>query len=410
MHRIIARMCCLAALVIAGHTAAADEPTYGEDLAFLKRHTKVVELVDGDARVAVCPEWQGRVMTSTCAGLNGPSFGWINREFIEAGQPSKVFNNYGGEDRFWLAPEAGQFGLWFAPGVEQTFANWFTPPALNDGPFEVVSGDSNETNLKRRVQLTNASRASFDFEVQRTIAAESYNEIVGDDANEILDNTSLDRVAFASRTTFKNLGQPMSKESGLASIWILGMFKPGKHVAIVAPYSSGDEKRLGPIYNDDYFAALPDERLKVLPNAVLFHGDGEFRSKIGIPQNRAFFVAGSIDFDRQCLTIMRFTMSDAPSKDLYLNNQWQLPQSQPYAGDVFNAYNDGPVEPGAASLGGFYELESLSPAKPLATGDEISHWHVTFHFQGDMADLDKLAEAMLGVELEAVRRAMGWAE
>ena len=40
------------------------------------------------------------------------------------------FNNYGGEERFWLGPEGGQFSLWFAPGAKQDLDHWLTPPAL----------------------------------------------------------------------------------------------------------------------------------------------------------------------------------------------------------------------------------------------------------------------------------------
>ena len=71
---------------------------------------------DAGARVAIAPEWQGRVMTSTCAGLEGPSFGFVNRDFIEAGKTDPHFNNYGAEDRLWLSPEGGQFSLLFKPG------------------------------------------------------------------------------------------------------------------------------------------------------------------------------------------------------------------------------------------------------------------------------------------------------
>ena len=49
--------------------------SYREAKEFLDQHTGVVELSDGGgARVAVCPGWQGRVMTSTCggAGRGGP--------------------------------------------------------------------------------------------------------------------------------------------------------------------------------------------------------------------------------------------------------------------------------------------------------------------------------------------------
>jgi len=63
-------------------------------------------------------------MTSSCDGLQGLSFGFINKDFIDAGQPNPHFNNYGGEDRFWLSPEGGPFSLWFKQGVDQVLDNW----------------------------------------------------------------------------------------------------------------------------------------------------------------------------------------------------------------------------------------------------------------------------------------------
>ena len=57
---------------------------FKDDLAFLKTNTKVVVLsgADGLAQVAVNPDLQGRVMTSTAGGPDGLSFGWINRELL----------------------------------------------------------------------------------------------------------------------------------------------------------------------------------------------------------------------------------------------------------------------------------------------------------------------------------------
>src|SRR5579862_5855319 len=65
----------------ANQTCAA---SFGADTAFLKQHTEVIVLKGpGDqARLALVPAWQGRVMTSTTGGENGPSFGWINRELV----------------------------------------------------------------------------------------------------------------------------------------------------------------------------------------------------------------------------------------------------------------------------------------------------------------------------------------
>src|SRR5262245_37113996 len=107
-------------LVLAiGLAGSAWGQTFGEDVAFLKQHTGVVVLSDaagGGARVAVCPELQGRVMTSTTGGDGGPSFGWINRELVASKRRDPHFNPFGGEDRFWLGPEGGQFAVFFKKG------------------------------------------------------------------------------------------------------------------------------------------------------------------------------------------------------------------------------------------------------------------------------------------------------
>src|SRR5262245_63732478 len=108
------------ALAVAALTATGcASSTFIDDVAFLNRHTDVVILMPertSSARVAVCPEFQGRVMTSTATSRGGLSFGWINRSLIASGERRKHINAYGGEDRFWLGPEGGQFSIFFAQG------------------------------------------------------------------------------------------------------------------------------------------------------------------------------------------------------------------------------------------------------------------------------------------------------
>jgi hypothetical protein len=77
-------------------------------------------------------------------------------------------------------------------------------------------------------------------------------------------------------------------------------------------------------------------------------------------------------------------------------------QKEPFAGDVLNSYNDGPPAPGKPTLGGFYELETSSPALALAPGASAEHTHRTFHFVGEKGSLDRIAKAALGVSLDAV--------
>jgi hypothetical protein len=127
--------------------------------------------------------------------------------------------------------------------------------------------------------------------------------------------------------------------------------------------------------------------------------DGKFRSKIGVPQSRVKPIAGSIDMQRGVLTLVHFTMPPEPTGYSYVNNLWGA-QEQPYQGDVFNSYNDGPSEPGRAALGSFYEIESLSPAAQLPTGKTLSHTQTTFHIEGDQASLAKVVKAALGVDLK----------
>ena len=113
----------LMASAVAAGTAATtlQAASFGDDLAFLQKHTPMIVLSDpsGAGKVAVSPAWQGRVMTSSTSGDAGLSFGWINRELIASGKLQPHINVFGGEDRFWLGPEGGQFSIFFAQGAER---------------------------------------------------------------------------------------------------------------------------------------------------------------------------------------------------------------------------------------------------------------------------------------------------
>src|ERR1700722_2492898 len=81
--------------------AVNDEVTFADDLDFLRMHTEVIVLSHecSQARVAIVPAWQGRVMTSTVGPGSGPSFGWVNRALISSGKVLEQINAFGGEDR-----------------------------------------------------------------------------------------------------------------------------------------------------------------------------------------------------------------------------------------------------------------------------------------------------------------------
>ena len=383
---------------------AASAANFGDDVAFLKKHTEVVILSDpeGSARVAVAPAWQGRVMTSTANGAEGLGFGWINRGLIASGEFQPHVNVFGGEDRFWLGPEGGQFSIFFAPGAGFELDDWFTPAALDTMPFQLVSRTNGTAAFAAEFSLTNYSGTRFDVKVEREI--------------HLLDQTTAWRelgipvaagcrmVAYETRNRLINAGMlPWRKETGLLSVWILGMFKPSAATTIIVPIKPGPESELGARVTSDYFGDVPPERLVVTDDAVFFSGDGRFRSKIGVNPRRSKGVLGSYDAANGVLTIMRFSQPAGVTD--YVNSLWKL-QDDPYDGDAINSYNDGPPAPGAKPLGPFYELESSSPALALQPGQDHLHVHRTIHLTGSEASLAAVSEAVLGVSLTKIRSAL----
>jgi hypothetical protein len=252
------------------------------------------------------------------------------------------------------------------------------------------------------MKLQNTSRTNFDLEVIREIhlqKAHHFGKLFGSEAQSALSAGKLKMVGFQTINTITNKGPAMARDKGLVSIWSLGQFPAGPRTSIIIPYKGPDDTNAGPIVNSDYFGRVPAERLRINSQAIWFSGDGKYRSKIGVPQNRARPVAGSIDLENGVLTLVHFSLPPDPTQYGYANNLWG-PQKEPFRGDVFNSYNDGPPENGGEALGGFYELESLSPAAQLPTGKSITHTQSTFHVEGDTASLARVAKAALGVDIK----------
>lgn len=377
--------------------------TFGDDIEFLKEHTDVVVLSDasGDSRVAVIPQMQGRIMTSTAGGNGGLSYGWINRELVASGEFLEHMNAFGGEDRFWIGPEGGQFSIFFKKGVPFDLEHWFTPAAIDTEPFDLVSKSGNRVVFKKKIQLENYSGTKFDLRVDREVRVldrdDAVNELGATPAKDVK------MVAFESVNEMTNTGnEAWKKETGLLSIWILGMLNPSPTTTVVIPFNKGPESTLGPVVNDAYFGKVPSDRLVVGDGALFFSGDGQYRSKIGLSPLRAKSVLGSYDATNKVLTVVQYNKPDDVTD--YVNSMWEL-QDEPFKGDTVNSYNDGPPEPGAEPMGPFYELESSSPAAALDPGEKITHVHRTIHLQGSEIDLDPIAKAVLGVTIDQIKSA-----
>jgi hypothetical protein len=370
--------------------------TFADDLAFMAQHGKIVTLTgEGDAKVALSAEWQGRVMTSG-VGEKGRSLGWINRSFIEGKKTGTQFDNFGGEDRFWLGPEGGQYGLYFPPGAKYEFDLWQTPHEMQEGAWAVKSQDAGHVTLEKTMKVTNWSKVDFEVKVLRTV------RLLGKaDAKKHLGiDASAPLVAYESDNEISNAGKTKwTKEKGLVSIWILAMYAPVPDTRVVVPFDT--KSTAMPIVNDAYFGKVPADRLLVKPDAgvLFFKCDGKHRSKIGLGPKRAKNVLGSYSAQAKLLTIVHY--DKAPAGAPYVNSMWEQ-QKEPYGGDVVNSYNDGSPGPGKPPLGGFYEIETSSPGLELAPGAKGKHAHRTFHFVGEPSVLEPIAKQVLGVGLSEI--------
>lgn len=388
--------------------------TFGQDLAFLRAHTGIHLLEDpaSGARVAIAPAWQGRVMTSTATGEHGASLGWLHYGNVETGivpeeQRTPLAHHihvFGGEERFWLGPEGGQHALFFPPApAPYTFENWSTPALIDTEPFEVVDQSPTSIQLKKEASLVNRAGTKLQFGISRRIQLLN-RAAVAQLLNVRLPDT-VATVGYRSTNTLTNTGgAAWTKDSGLVSIWLLGMFKHGPGVTVVVPLKEGTANPV----NTDYFGPLGPDRLRVGEKVVFFKADGAYRSKIGVPPARTTGVVGSYDPGRKVLTILRCEVPEDAASLPYVRSQW-MDHADPYAGDLINAYNDGPPEAGAAPLGPFHEMETSSAALPLDPGKTLSHEQATVHFEGEAAQLDAVAQTVLGVSIEEIAKAFGTA-
>ncbi|MBK7874939.1 MAG: hypothetical protein IPJ77_04180 [Planctomycetes bacterium] len=373
--------------------------TFGDDLAFLQKHADTIVLSDakGEAQVAIVPAFQARVMTSTSGGASGLSHGYLHRERIASKTPTPHINVFGGEDRFWIGPEGGQFSVFFAPGARFELADWHTPAPIDSEAFDVVETAADHAIFRKRMGLTNWSGTTFDLEVTREVRLRDPSQVLATMRVEL--PAGVRGVAFESLNSVVNLGKTAwKKDTGLLSIWILGMFPASPAATVVVPFQTGTESIRGPIVNDEYFGKIPADRLRVKHDEglLLFRADARHRSKLGVGPKRAHDVLGSWDAKSGVLTIVQYSLPKPPGE--YVNSLWKH-QDDPYGGDVVNSYNDGPSTPGRAGFGNFYELETSSPALALRPGERANHAHRTLHLSGDQAGLERIAKSVLGVHL-----------
>ena len=370
--------------------------SYGYDVSFLKKYSPgLVELQNKNMKVLLSADYQGRVITSTASGDTGNSYGWINYELISSGKKKKQFNPVGGEERFWLGPEGGQYSIYFNKGDSFNIAHWQVPPVVDTEAYPVLQSDKSSVTFSKNAALTNYSGTTFNLNIKRTVELLDKNSV--EKRLQITIPSDVQYVAYESANEIKNTGNnEWKKDNGLLSIWLLGMMNPTPQTKVMIPFIPKQNAKL--FITDNYFGKIPGDRLLIKDSVLFFRCDGKSRGKLGLSPAIAKPIVGSYDFEKNVLTIL---IPEVHKDEMYVNSKWEI-QKEPYSGDVINSYNDGPLDDGS-QLGPFYEIESSSPAKELHPGETESYHQLTCHFQGDYSSLKELAKQLLFVNLDEVK-------
>jgi len=373
-----------------------EKGSYGFDADFIKKHARnVIELSNGDAKVLLCADYQARVFTSTATGDSGISFGWLNYDLLSSGEKKKQFNPVGGEERFWLGPEGGQYSIYFKKDEPFDYAHWQVPALIDTIPYKIEHSDNNAAKFSLSSSVTNYSGKTFHLDITRTIQLLNKNAI-----EQKLNATipgNIKTVAYQSINQIKNAdNSAWNKDNGLLSIWLAGMFATSEDAKVIIPFSP--IKNAKQFISDDYFGKIDSSRLIIKDSVLYFRCDGKSRGKIGLAPEVAEPFVCSYDFKKNVLTIV---IPEVHKVGRYVNAKWEL-QKEPYKGDVINSYNDGPLEDGS-QMGPFYEIEASSPAYELKPGGTQKYRQTTMHLQGSYRTLKNLVYQLIHVDLDEVK-------
>lgn len=377
-----------------------EKGTFGYDVDYLsEKDTGLIVLKSNDekAQLILSAKYQAKVFTSTANGPEGNSHGFVNYNFFDAGVVDEHMNGYGGENRFWLGPEGGQYSIYFAPGNEQVYDHWHTPKAIDIEAWDIKDATSREAVFTKEMELPNFQGNTLHLSAERKITLIENEQITS--ALNVTIPEGVNTVAYSTENAITNRNNfEWTDETGTVCVWMLDMYHPSEEAVTIIPYHAGDEAELGEVVTSDYFGEIPADRLRDKEGILYFKTDGKSRGKLGLNAKRTTAVAGNYDPLTLRLTVITF---DVHPEATYLNQGWN-PEKNPLIGDALNAYNDGPLEDGSI-MGPFLELESSSPGAFLKPNETLVHKHNVFHFVGEEADLSLISEALLGVSLEEVR-------
>ena len=262
--------------------------SYHDALNYLGQKTSVVELYDQwGGRVAVCPEWSGRVLTSTYDGLNGDSFGYVNVQAID----TNYCEDAGGEDQ------------------------WTISPLFHS--FTVESIKENRAVLQRTLQMTDANSRPAELNLSRIISMinrHSIRDLFGDTVADSLEQENISVVGFCTENTVR------SQEKAWVASRMRGMFNASPNMVVIVSIPQEENLMRESSFETlpveiDYLGGAPHGRIRHLEHTVLIRADGHGQCQTTIPFFSAPPVFGGVDLRFGTLTLWMFDLPSDSEED-----------------------------------------------------------------------------------------------
>ncbi|MGL6195974.1 MAG: DUF6786 family protein [Thermoguttaceae bacterium] len=386
--------------------------SYSNGLFYLESKTKVYELSNEfGARVAVCPDWNGRIMTSTCSGIDGESSGLIDvhnideiskhqhTSFIHPPQTNTIGREkyIGGENQFVIEPENGPFGILERVDDPSDETPHTIHNAYKEGPFDVDTGiNHKEIRLRRIVKFSNRIGTPFALSTVRTIRLLDIEELSERFASPIvvaMEQPDISYISYETNSTIVNIGEPLTRDGGLVSVKIRNMFNASPYSVLLVPFRRGDEDMFGPPINADFFGATSRQRLQILPSVAVLKLEGLLHANLSVSNQRVVSRCAAIDFRSGLFTIISFNLPDVPALCKYTD-----------AENVMTAYKHEPTpsDTETSFSSPYYGFDTCTPAKELRHGESVTHSQLTTHIYADNKTLEYLVQTIFHVDVNKV--------
>ena len=295
-------------------------------------------------------------MTSTCGGLEGDSFGYINVQAIDSG----AYEDFGGENQ------------------------WIISPLIYS--YTIESLKANHVVLQRTLRMADANGVPADFHLTRSISLLSRHqagEIFGDAVAHVLNMSEVSNVGYCTVDTVR------THERTHVASRRRGMFNASPHSVVIVSEPPSSFMPEPFVVDVDYLDGAPHGRIRHLGKTLLIRADGQGKCQVTMPLASAPSILGAIELRSGTLTLWMFDVPDEFKEN-----------------DLIRIYNPGQPLSKALDWAVYYEMNCFSTTRALQPEHTLASRFWTCHLNADNTILTEVIREIFDVSLDELFRKM----